>query len=125
MAHVIVVEDDAEICKILSAHFQKKGDTAHVFGSALPALAFLKDRLPADAPCILLVDLGLPDISGFELITRLRSDEGMPDIPVLVISARSGLQERARVLDVGGDDFVEKPFSLRQLEEKVRTLLSS
>ncbi len=123
MAHVVVVEDDPEICKMLVTHFEKKGDTVRTFGQAKHALEFLAHELPAGADAILLTDLGLPDMSGFELITRLRNDEGMPDIPVIVISARSGLQEHARVLDVGADDFIDKPFSLKAIDKKVRALL--
>lgn len=124
MAHVIVVEDDPEICKMLVAHFRKKGDTVHAFGQAKQALKFITDEVSDDANAIVLTDLGLPDMSGFEFITRLRSDEGMPDLPVIVISARSGLQEHARVLDVGADIFIEKPFSLKAIDKKVRELLA-
>lgn len=121
MANVVVIEDDPEISTLLVAHFRKKGDQVTAFGQAKNALAYLKNGV--ELPAIVLVDLGLPDMSGFEFISRLRHDEGMPDVPVIVISARAGLQEHARVLDVGGDDFVEKPFSLKVVDRKVRALL--
>jgi two-component system OmpR family response regulator len=70
---------------------------------------------------LLVLDLGLPEIEGSEVLRRLRSRGA--ELPVLVVTAREGLSERIRVLDLGADDYLVKPFALSEFEARVRALL--
>lgn len=123
MARIVVIEDDDEVSKMIAHHFKKRlGSDVVTFGQAKLALDHLLEV--RDPPALILVDLGLPDLSGFEFISRVRQG-GLSGVPIVVITARAGLQERARALDVGADDFVEKPFSLKALEQKVKKFLEA
>jgi two-component system OmpR family response regulator len=75
----------------------------------------------AAAPDVLLLDIGLPDFDGFEVLRRLRARSDA--IPVLVVTARDEIDERVHGLDLGADDYLTKPFSLSELEARVRALL--
>jgi len=123
MAEVVVIEDDPQISALLVAHFTKRGDSVTSFGRAQTALEHLGG--PGANTELVMVDLGLPDMSGFEFIVKARAQKASAETIIVVISARTGLQERARALDVGADDFVEKPFNLKAVEKKVRGLLDS
>ena len=122
MARLVVIDDDEEVSKMIVHHFERRlGHEVQTFGQAEPALQHLVKN-PGSTDLV-LVDLGLPDISGFEFISKVRDSEGGRDVPIVVVSARTGLQERARALDVGADAFIEKPFSLKLVEKKVQALL--
>ncbi len=114
--HVLIIEDDLDLGRALQQVLQSEGFTS------------LWVRRAADAPtaadlrefqCVLL-DLSLPDGSGFELLSRWRRLEAKT--PVLVITARSGLDDRLRGLDSGADDYLVKPFAMPELVSRMRAV---
>ena len=114
---ILVAEDDASIAAAIAPALQ-------VAGHAVDAVAdgLLADRALATGTFDLLVlDLGLPGLDGAEVLKRLR-DRGA-GIPVLVITARDALNDRVRVLDLGADDYLVKPFALSEFEARVRALV--
>lgn len=116
VAHVLVVEDDAGIRTSL---VRALGDRGHAVESAPTALAGLHAALSGE-PDIVLLDLGLPDLDGHAVLTMLRA---VRDTPVIVVTARDDDPSVVKALDAGADDYVIKPFTMNQLEARIRAVL--
>ncbi|HEV2623282.1 MAG TPA: response regulator [Frateuria sp.] len=114
---VLIAEDDTAIAAGVAAALRDGGHAVDVVEDGARADAALHDT-PYD---LLVLDLGLPKLDGSEVLHRLRRRGG--EIPVLVITAREGLHERVRVLDLGADDYLIKPFALDEFKARVRALL--
>lgn len=113
MSTVLVVDDEAQILRALQINLHAHGYqvvTAHDGRSALLAA----QQHPVDA---VVLDLGLPDMDGVQVIEGLR---GWTSVPIIVLSARHGSQEKVRALDAGADDYVTKPFGLDELLARLR-----
>lgn len=115
-AKILVVEDDAHIRRLLKATMQRAGHDVVEAGDARQALALLD----IEHPEVVLLDLGLPDRDGLELIEpmRLRSTATL-----IVVSAREDSAEKVTALDLGADDYVTKPFDTEELLARIRTAL--
>jgi len=114
---ILLAEDDLSIAEGICASLRHSGHAVDHVAAGNLADAALRD----DAYDLLVLDLGLPAIDGSDVLRRLRSrGTGMP---VLVVTARDGLAERIRVLDLGADDYLVKPFALAEFEARVRALL--
>src|SRR5687767_6132999 len=108
MAKVLIVEDDGVIAQSMSAHLRNAGFDPLWVPRALTALA----RLRYERPDVCVLDLMLPELDGWELITTARR-EGI-DTPIVVVSARGTEQDRVRALELGADDYLVKPFAMRE-----------
>lgn len=116
MPHILIVEDEAAIADTLVYALQADGHSTEwvTLGSA----ALDQQRLrPAD---LIILDIGLPDISGFETCRQLRR---FSEVPVMFLSARDGEIDRVVGLEIGADDYVVKPFSPREVAARVRAIL--
>ncbi|WP_214409455.1 response regulator transcription factor [Sphaerisporangium fuscum] len=116
MATVLLVEDDATIRTALMRGLRDRG---HAVSSAPTAMDGLRQAL-AERPDLIVLDLGLPDLDGTEMLRMLRA---VSRVPVIVATARDGDAEMVRLLDAGADDYVVKPFSAAQLDARVRAVL--
>lgn len=114
---VWLVEDEQGIADTLIYMLQQEGFSVQAFERGLPAL----DQSRHQCPDVAILDVGLPDISGFELCRRLL--ERHPALPILFLTARSDEVDRLLGLEIGADDYVAKPFSPREVCARVRTLL--
>lgn len=114
---ILVIEDDKQIQIFLKYVLEKEHYACQQAETGEQALTRLEDR-PAD---VILLDLGLPDIDGMDLITKIRSRSDTT--PILVISARDQDEEKAAALDLGADDYLTKPFSSTELLARIRTAL--
>jgi two-component system OmpR family response regulator len=114
---ILVVEDDPLLAESLVRALQQQGYRIGHARRGHDAEALLQ----AHRFDLLLLDIGLPDIDGFELLRRLRARGDAT--PVLVVTAREAVDERVHGLDLGADDYLTKPFSLSELEARVRALL--
>ncbi|HDR2160644.1 TPA: two-component system response regulator CreB [Enterobacter cancerogenus] len=112
-----LVEDEISIADTLIYMLQQEGFAVKAFGRGLPALDEAQRQLPALA----ILDVGLPDISGFELCRQLLARH--PSLPVLFLTARSDEVDKLLGLEMGADDYVAKPFSPREVCARVRTIL--
>ena len=114
---LIIVEDDPMIARSLDNALSPLGNSVDAFSRLKDARAALRhDRFD-----LLLLDLGLPDGNGLELLSELR--ERGDKTPVLILTARDGIEDRVKGLDLSADDYLAKPFSLAELEARVRALL--
>jgi two-component system KDP operon response regulator KdpE len=114
-ATILVVDDEAAIRRLLHASLARAGYGIVEAGSAREALA----ALHIDRPEVVLLDLGLPDRDGLELIPLLRA----AGPAVIVVSARDATAEKVAALDLGADDYVSKPFDSEELLARIRTAL--
>ncbi|HCK78930.1 MAG TPA: DNA-binding response regulator [Actinobacteria bacterium] len=116
MPQILIVEDDPEIRRALIHALQERG---HAVASSPTGMQGLNDALTGEHDLVVL-DLGLPDIDGLELLRMLRA---VSSIPVIVVTARGDEASLVRALEVGADDFVPKPFSAASLDARVRAVL--
>lgn len=119
MARILVVEDEADIAQILSYNLGQAGHQVVVAGGGRDALAMTLENRPE----LVLLDLMLPDISGLEVCRTLKSDPARKDIPVIMLTARSEEIDRVVGFELGADDYVVKPFSVRELALRVQAVL--
>ncbi len=116
MARVLIVDDEPQLLRALSIDLRGRHyevDTATTGSTALAAAA----RTPPD---LVILDLGLPDFGGIEVICGLR---GWTNVPIIVLSGRTGSADKIGALDRGADDYVTKPFSLDELHARIRAAL--
>ncbi|MBX3699456.1 MAG: response regulator transcription factor [Dokdonella sp.] len=114
---ILIIEDDAAIGEAIGAALAHAGHAVDRLDDGRLADAALRNH-PYD---LVVLDLGLPHVDGIELLRRLRSRADA--VPVLVATAREELEERVRALDLGADDYLVKPFALREFEARARALL--
>jgi two-component system OmpR family response regulator len=114
---ILLAEDDPAIADGICAALRQAGHAVDHVASGNLADHALHDHNYD----LLVLDLGLPTLDGSEVLRRLRGRGGV--VPVLVVTARDGLPERIRVLDLGADDYLVKPFALSEFEARVRALL--
>ncbi|WP_295639751.1 two-component system response regulator CreB [uncultured Methylibium sp.] len=114
--HILIVEDEPGIADTLSYALRTEGFDPLCCATGEAALQQVAQQLPA----LVILDVGLPDINGFELFKRLRE---RADVPVVFLTARSDEIDRVVGLELGADDYVAKPFSPRELVARVRTVL--
>ncbi|MFJ5059291.1 response regulator [Streptomyces nigra] len=113
MTRVLVVEDDPQLVRALVLNLQAR----HYGVDAAPDGATALRLAAARQPDVVLLDLGLPDMDGVDVIKGLR---GWTRVPILVLSARQGSDEKVSALDAGADDYVTKPFSMNELLARLR-----
>lgn len=116
---VVVIEDDPDVAGLLRYAFEKEGFQYAGTDDGLTAAEFCQREQP-DA---IVLDVMLPGIDGFSVCHRLRADPCLRETPVLFLTARSAEADRLRGLEIGGDDYVVKPFSVRELVARVKVRL--
>jgi two-component system phosphate regulon response regulator PhoB len=116
---VAVVEDEAELASLLEYNLERNGFTAHVISGARETMRELEDF----APDLILLDVMLPETDGFDLCRRIRQHTKLGATPILFLTARAEEVDRVLGLELGGDDYVTKPFSIRELIARVKAHL--
>jgi len=114
---ILIVEDDPAIALALQSAFLARGDSVQVTGSAVEALR----QVGSASLSALILDLGLPDGEGLEVLRRARA-RPVP-LPTVIMSARDALHERIEGLDAGADDYIVKPFEFAELLARLRAVL--
>jgi two-component system response regulator PhoP len=114
---VLLVEDDPRLLDTLSTHLRDAGYAVDASADGIEGL-YLGEEFPVD---LAIIDLGLPQLSGLEVIRKLRS-RGR-DFPILVLTARSEWQDKVAGLEAGADDYVTKPFHIEELMARINALM--
>jgi two-component system OmpR family response regulator len=115
---ILIAEDDEVLADGLSRSMRQSGYAVDRVGTGLEADSILRGEQPYD---LIILDLGLPQLDGFAVLRNLR--ERNQHAPVIILTARDSVGDRVKGLDLGADDYLVKPFSLEELEARVRALL--
>jgi DNA-binding response OmpR family regulator len=117
---ILIVEDEADIAALMKHALERGGDlNVEIVGTGAAALKAVME----DPPGMVLLDLNLPFIDGLEVCRLLRSRAISAAIPIIMVTARTAEADRVSGLEMGADDYVTKPFSLRELVARVRAVL--
>jgi DNA-binding response OmpR family regulator len=118
---VLIIEDDPDIAEGLRYNLEREGLSARVAESGEIGLSIALDR--KNPPALILLDLMLPGMSGTELCRRLRREPATRRTPIIMLTARGSETERVAGLELGADDYITKPFSVREVLARVRAVL--
>jgi two-component system, OmpR family, phosphate regulon response regulator PhoB len=116
---ILVVDDEPDIIALVAYHLARAGYRVSTASTGTEALQAVRDERPA----LMVLDLMLPELSGFEVLERLRADSILSEIPVLLLTARRDEPDRVHGLSLGADDYLVKPFSPQELVLRVRNIL--
>ncbi|MBP1780591.1 MULTISPECIES: response regulator [Micromonospora] len=115
MTRILVVDDEPQILRALRINLRARGYDVEVAGSGAAALK----AAAGHPPDLVVLDLGLPDLDGTEVIRGLR---GWTTVPIIVLSGRAGSEDKVAALDAGADDYVTKPFGVDELLARIRAV---
>ncbi len=116
MTSAVVIDDEVQIRRLLRVSLETQGYAVHLAATGEEGLRLVLGKKPD----IVLLDLGLPDRDGTEILAELR---GWSSIPVIILSVRNSEEEIVRLLDAGADDYVVKPFSTSELVARMRVAI--
>jgi len=116
---VLVVEDDNDIARLLQHHLEAANFGVQTFGSATGVIEAAEGKVPS----LFLLDIMIPGGSGLDLCRQIRQHRLLASTPVMFLTARGSESDRVAGLDIGGDDYITKPFSPRELVARVKAVL--
>jgi DNA-binding response OmpR family regulator len=116
---IALIEDEADLASLVSAALTKEGFKVSSYSSADGFLRALR----GESPDLVLLDLMLPDADGLEVCRMIRRNEAWRSIPVIMVTAKGGEADRVLGLELGADDYVVKPFSMKELAARIRAVL--
>ena len=116
---IALVEDDLDLSGTLKMALEREGFEVMQYSTGRDGL----DGILESPPDLVLLDLNLPDLDGLGVCRELRDTEAVRDLPIIMLTARVEESDRVLGLDLGADDYVTKPFSLRELKSRIRALL--
>lgn len=115
---ILVVDDEETICEVLKLNLELEGYKVDTAGSAEEAL-----RIPLDKYNLFILDVMMGEMSGFELATAIRNTEALKNVPIIICSAKDREDDLVEGFSRGIDDYIRKPFSMRELTLRVRSVL--
>ncbi|QKE40770.1 MAG: phosphate regulon transcriptional regulator PhoB [Ferrovum myxofaciens] len=118
-AHILVVEDEVAIQELITLNLAQAGHETEVAANGLEALSRVQDMLPD----LILVDWMLPGMSGLDLVRRLRAHQRTQRVPIIMLTARVDESDKLLGLESGADDYITKPFSIRELNARIKAVL--
>ncbi|NLI70065.1 MAG: response regulator [Firmicutes bacterium] len=119
MGEILLVEDEKNIILGVRTCLEAVGYDVHVVEDGEEALDYVNERKPD----LILLDLMLPKVDGFEVCRTLKSNEETKDIPIIVLTARTGMEDRQRVAELGAESYMTKPFRPQELWDKIKHYL--
>jgi DNA-binding response OmpR family regulator len=117
----LIIEDDADIAESVRYNLENAGFKTSIAATGESGLSMALD--PTNPPAVILLDLMLPGMNGIEICRRLRREQKTRRTPIIMLTAKTAEAERVAGLDVGADDYIGKPFSVRELLARVRAVL--
>jgi len=117
--NIMIVEDDADIADSIRYNLEREGYRARLASTGEHALSLIIEQ----PPNLIILDLNLPHMNGFELCRRLRAEAATSRVPILMLTARANEADKVLGLNMGADDYVTKPFSMRELMARVNAAL--
>ena len=120
-SHITVIDDDVELLKLMILLLRRIGAQPTTIANGQEALDYLESNIPN----LIILDLMLPGVNGFDILRRIRGDPRFDAVPVLVLSAKVDPQTIRAVLDAGADGYVTKPYIANSFIDRVRLLLTA
>ncbi len=117
--NILIIEDEKDIIEVLRYYLEKENYRVHVAQDGFNALELASKIVPN----LILLDLMLPRLDGIETCRRLKADERLRDIPVIMVTAKAEEADKVKGLEIGADDYVTKPFSAKELVARVKAHL--
>ena len=121
LQEILIIEDDADIAESLQYNFKREGFRANIAESGEKGLRFALDE--KNPPSLILLDLMLPGMSGMELCRRLRRESLTEKTPIIMLTAKAAEIDKIAGLELGADDYIVKPFSVKEVVARVRAVL--
>ncbi|HET9440782.1 MAG TPA: response regulator, partial [Longimicrobiales bacterium] len=119
LGRILVVDDNRDNVEIIATRLRFRGYEIDEASDGATALEMVRNN----PPDLMLLDVMLPDIDGYEIARRLKNDDNMPFIPIILVTARDTTQDKVAGLDAGADDYLTKPINFPELEARVRSML--
>ena len=118
---ILIIEDEDNIALALDYVLTREGYAHERIANGAEAMPKIRDT----APDLVLLDVMLPEVSGYEICQTVRMDPALKDVKILMMTARGSTMERRKGLELGADGFIAKPFELKELRDEVRRLLDA
>lgn len=119
MSKILVIDDDTAINELIKVNLELEGHQVVQAYDGIKGFALCKQELPA----LVVLDVMMPDVDGFTVAQRIRKNDETKDIPILMLTALSQLNDKVNGFNIGVDDYLVKPFEMQELEVRVRALL--
>ena len=116
---ICIIEDEVDIVRLMSYNLEKEGYQVLSYGSGEEAFSFVKNHLPD----LVLLDIMIPSVDGFEVCKQLKADPNTKEIPIIMVSAKTEEAHIVTGLELGADDYMPKPFEPRELLARVQSIL--
>lgn len=120
-APILVIEDDEHVGHVLKFMLERQGYPVHLVADGLAARKTIEES--TELPCLILLDVMLPFIDGFEVVGIVRAQPGWEAIPIVMLTAKTTEQDIVRALDAGANDYIVKPFQPNELLARIRRFL--
>jgi two-component system phosphate regulon response regulator PhoB len=118
-AHIFIAEDEESIVSLLKYNLEKEGYKVSTSDNGEDALKQIKDKYPD----LILLDWMMPNLSGIEISKQLKKVKKFSDIPIIMLTAKGEEEDKLKAFDVGADDYVTKPFSQKELNARIKSIL--
>ena len=119
MSKILIIDDDTAILELIKVNLELLGHEAITASDGVRGFALARQELPD----LIILDVMMPDVDGFTVASRIRNNSSTKDIPILMLTALSMIQDKTKGFDAGVDDYLVKPFELEELKLRVRALL--
>ncbi len=116
---VVVIEDDENIAELIKYNFEENGYVVTVANNGKDGLALVKELMPD----VTLLDLMIPELDGLEVCKMLKMSEKTRDVPIIMLTAKGSEMDKVVGLEIGADDYITKPFSIRELLARAKAVL--
>ena len=116
---ILVVDDHPDNVEIINARLSSRGFTVETASNGQEAL----DQVLANPPHLILLDVMMPGMDGYEVARRIKTNDDLPFIPIILVTARDSTQDKVDGLDAGADDYLTKPINFPELEARGRSML--
>ena len=119
MSKILIIDDDTAILELIKVNLELLGHEAITASDGVRGFALARQELPD----LIILDVMMPDVDGFTVASRIRNNSSTKEIPILMLTALSMIQDKTKGFDAGVDDYLVKPFELEELKLRVRALL--
>lgn len=119
MEHILIVEDEIDIAQLVSFNLERAGYSTDIVHDGREGL----ERIQKDQPNLVILDLMLPGMDGYQILKEMQRDTRSHSIPVLMLTAKSQIDDRIKGLELGADDYLTKPFSPKELILRAQAIL--